>query len=530
MPGDTGASGLLNKLTKRYSNVKFLRNSPGRQGSPQPISTGSYDMSGHDSCDLKREIGAPILISKTRIDTDTTDCCIPAEQYVTDMLPTTVTEITAPPNTVDEIKFTFHTPNAQQNLSQTLTATPSPTIDYDTPKTNGLLTTLRKNRSKSANNLHKSEMKVFLQKAPSLELEQNNNTPLTSRDTGTFDVPRQLQYKEVTPAQARPTELTHGSLSSVRNVSADSLSEMFHSKDSLNKETPQRIANSRDSLQPPSLHHRHNDDSSGVEDFDLKSASFQSLDARNLFLSIEELNEITRQINESEDYGGTHEIDLEYCEHRDRLRPDQRRITLLRNKHTGPLYFDRKKEKLTNAWTGLKHWIGEEKGKLKGAIHKHAAAQRVGGAAIGDTNGSMMRNQEFFDHVQRRNRQPELRVSMVASDDPSHASSMNISNGIDRPTDTSDDERHYSSVTSDRIRVADDSDDRIQSRVNGSEDREISAGTVPAFIQALVRKGSKTTGAGASNLPTGRVGEHWEVIINVFLIDQVNITMLIAMF
>lgn len=519
MPGDTSASGLFNKLTKRYSNVKFLRNSPGRQGSPQPISTGSYDMSGHDSCDLKREIGAPILISKTRIDTDTTDCCIPAEQYVTDMLPTTVTELIAPPVTMDEIKFTFHTPNAQPILNQPLAATPSPTIDYDTPKPNGLLTTLRKNRSKSANNLHKSEMKVFLQKAPSLELEQNNNTPLTSRENGTFDVPRQLQYKEVTPAQPRTTELTHGSLSSVQNVSADSLSEMFHSKDSLNKESPRRIANSRDSLQPPSLHHRHNDDSSGVEDFDLKSASFQSLDARNLFLSIEELNEITRQINESEDYGGTHEIDLEYCEHRDRLKPDQRRITLLRNrnKHTGPLNFDRKKEKLTNAWTGLKHWIGEEKGKLKGAIHKHAAAQRVGGNAIGDKNGSMVRNQEFFEHVQRRNRQPELRVSMAASDDPSHASSTNISNGIDLQADTSDDERHYSAVTSDRVRVTDDSDDRrTQSRINGSEDREPSAGTVPAFKQALVRKGSKTTAAGTSNLPTGRVGEHWEVIKNVF--------------
>lgn len=435
--------GIFTKITKRYSNVSFLRGSPGRNlsaNASQPTSTGSYDMTGHESEDLKREIGAPVLISKTRIDSDTTDCVlvktngglvIPVSpggsdgQQTNSPSPLGDNETTKESLSDDDDEL----PNNLYDEIQTLQTSPN---------------SLNINRSKSATNLHKSEIKVFLHKAPSLVLEKNIiNTTIASEDHVPPAVILSAQLQGTTDEQTtlfnnvpRNKSFLHStqySSSSVNNVSNGSSKQhvsdldnfsYYNSKNSLQidssvgggcGEMQQHSTYSRDNL-----HFYDNNNSSGNEDdFDMKSASFQSLDARNLFLSIEELNEITRQINESEEFGN-HEIELEYCEHRDKLRPDQRRITLMRNKNSGGINFDGKKEKISNAWNGLKHWIGEEKVKLKGAMQKHAAMQRVGGkgqssehqngssvvssSGAGNSgssgkDGNIVRNQDFFDRV-----------------------------------------------------------------------------------------------------------------------------------
>lgn len=119
------------------------------------------------------------------------------------------------------------------------------------------------------------------------------------------------------------------------------------------------------------------------DDFDLKSASFEDLkERRQVFLSIEEFNALTKEIkdNEEEFNNSITVIDQEYCDHRSNLRPNQRRVTLMRNKPTSKIQLNLtdKKEKITSAWSGFKHWIGEERGKIKEVVQRHSALQRVG--------------------------------------------------------------------------------------------------------------------------------------------------------
>ena len=40
--------------------------------------------------------------------------------------------------------------------------------------------------------------------------------------------------------------------------------------------------------------------------------------------------------------------------------------------------FDRRKAKITKKWSGFKSWIGEEQGRIREVVQKHAAMQRVG--------------------------------------------------------------------------------------------------------------------------------------------------------
>lgn len=525
---ENGGGSIITKLTKRYSSVKFLRNSPGRQGSPQPVSTGSYDMNGHDSGDLKREIGAPILISKTRLDSDTTDCCIKSSDS------TNATEraqspphydvpIAASPKIVPNVNK-YHTPklNIEEKIAP-LKDSPINNEQYDVPM-KPRSTILQKHRSKSATNLHKSEIKVFLHKAPSLELEHNNNcidVLYTEDDNICYDIPqpRKLQFgadviSKTTAAETydaishkSQTNLSPSSkhllVTSTNNVSTASssgnLSTIYNSKNSLTKDASQK-RRSRDSLGDSNCYSYVDDD------FDLKSASFQSLDARNLVLSIDELNEITRQINESDEF--TNEIDLEYCEHRDKLKPDQRRITLLRNKNSRAINFENKKEKFSNAWSGLKNWIGEERGKLKEVINKHAALQRVGGTNGSKTN--IIKNQDFFDNVKAAG-QENNRKSVII-DDTSHASSSSVLSSMysnqqqqnksasDKNNDEdfnrcnqqlmNDDDDIINNANCEKKICASDEELRSQSRALSSEERDIPHG-IPGFIQTLVRKGSK---------------------------------------
>ncbi len=466
-------SGIFNKISKRYSTVNFLRSKPGRKSSPQPISTGSYDMTGNESEDLKREIGAPILISKTTIDSDTiTHRSIESpidenskESSENEVFHDTVTNF-------NEIKFSFLPTEETENRLST-------NSEYDSPRPQPQLI-LRKNKSKSASNLHKSEIKVFLHKAPSLELDTGVVTE------NCYDLPRKLNFvKERDSCGDELATVNKIRTNSETNEdSTENLSMIYVSKNDVRKRNDK--STSRESF---------GFTSSCDEDFDLKSASFQSLEARNLFLSIEELNEITRQINESEEFN--QEVDLEYCEHRDKLKPDERRITLLRNKNYNKIGLASKREKLSNAWTGLKHWIGEEKVKIKDVVQKHASMQRVGGLSNANSKINIVRNQDFFDKVRKTSVAHGSNQHRTSNPDETPSSSPHTKQHQQQKqwecegTDIESDEL---SLNSEKFKNGDVNNveshsSKTRSRIFGSEDKD----NFPAFFQAIVAgKNSKT--------------------------------------
>lgn len=335
-------SSLFDKITKRYSNVRFLRKSSNRKDVPATI-TGSYDMNGRNSDDHKLEIGAPILISKTTIDADS-------------IIETSL--VYNPLQRNSDHSDSYHDANSSLDTHQSSYHSSASSADgeqqqrcdesaYDQIKPLPLTIEVNNNnngnfvaanRSKSATNLHKTELSVYLQRSPSMEI------------TNHFTQPSSMPCNYNRCNGFRP-------MSNPNSVESDN---SFH--------------NSRNSITV-------NGSQIDVDalDFDMKSASFQSLNARSIFLSIEELNEITRQINESDEFRSSPDNDqLEYQIHRDNLKPCERRVTLLRNKNQKFLNIAPRRDKLTNAWSGFKSWIGEEKGKIKEAVNKHAAMQRVG--------------------------------------------------------------------------------------------------------------------------------------------------------
>lgn len=224
----------------------------------------------------------------------------------------------------------------------------------------------------------------------------------------------------------------------------------------------------------------------------MKSASFQSLDARNLFLSIDELNDLTRQINESEEFNN--EIDLEYCEHRDKLRPDQRRITLLRNKNAAVIDLEKKKEKISHAWSGLKSWLGEERVKLKDVVQKHASMQRVGALNPISRSQSTEPNTSSYGKI-------KFGSFRKLTDPASHQSTPSTSHrpqtiDDDRLSEISEIDDMNGSFSRSKSTGENSNLSRSQSRTGGSLERD----AVPKFIQSFVRKGNKTTEVPEVNL------------------------------
>ncbi|XP_031629181.1 uncharacterized protein LOC116344673 [Contarinia nasturtii] len=348
---------LFDKISKRYSNVRFLRKSANRKDPPIQI-TGSYDMNGRNSDDHKLEIGAPILISKTTIDTDSiidttlfrhSDCSqLQRNSDQSDSYHDANSSL-------DTQQSSFHS-SASSNEERIVESAyakikPLPII-ATTIATTGEVNNNGNfigNRSKSATNLHKTELSVYLQRSPSMEITNQFIEPVVTVKNNYNNVYNGFR------------------IGSKQSIESDS---SFHN--SRNSITVNGSVIDEEAL-----------------DFDMKSASFQSLDARNIFLSIEELNEITRQINESDEFrsmvdGDHHQ--LEYQIHRENLKPCERRVTLLRNRNQRFLNITPKRDKLTNAWSGFKNWIGEEKGKIKEVVNKHSAMQRVG-ANSKSTNG-----------------------------------------------------------------------------------------------------------------------------------------------
>lgn len=332
---------IFDKISKRYSNIRF-RKSANRKDAQANSFTGSYDMNGRNSEDHKLEIGAPILISKTTIDGDS---IIDTSHYRhSDCIQLQRSSDNSDSyhdahSSLDTQQSSFNSSISSNDDNAYAKIKPLPiTVEVNN---NGNFTG---NRSKSATNLHKTELSVYLQRSPSMEISNHFAQPLSIK-------------------------ANHNGYNGFRAISKHSI------------ESDSSYLNSRHSV---AVNGSVIDEE--ALDFDMKSASFQSLDARNIFLSIEELNEITRQINESDEFCATSEDQLEYQIHRDNLKPCERRVTLLRNKNQKFLNIAPKRDKLTNAWSGFKNWIGEEKGKIKEVVNKHAAMQRVGANSKSNTD------------------------------------------------------------------------------------------------------------------------------------------------
>lgn len=330
---------LFDKITKRYSNVRFLRKTSNRKEAQANTITGSYDMNGRNSEDHKLEIGAPILISKTTLDTDS---IIDRGHY----RHSDCSQLQRNSDQSDSYHDANSSLDTQQSSFNSSVSSNEDRCDgsaYAQVISLPITTEVNNNgnfvanRSKSATNLHKTELSVYLQRSPSMEISNHYTQPLS----------------------LNPNHNGYNGFSTITNRSSMESDQSFHQ--SRNSITINGSVIDEEAL-----------------DFDMKSASFQSLDARNIFLSIEELNEITRQINESDEFHSLDNNQLEYQIHRDNLKPCERRVTLLRNKNQKFLNIAPKRDKLTNAWSGFKNWIGEEKGKIKEVVNKHAAMQRVG--------------------------------------------------------------------------------------------------------------------------------------------------------
>ncbi|XP_055591421.1 uncharacterized protein LOC129743412 [Uranotaenia lowii] len=408
--GGRSPSNLLDKITRRYSAIgsRLMRKSPGRKsGVADPI-TGSYDMSGGRSDDFRPEIGVPILISKTmKFDFDDEPGNPPTNNLSSSTLavsprqsqsPVPVSVATRSTSDDSENDIFVDANSSLPNFSDikfTFLATESNNNHRDCPDENNK-ENMQKSRSKSAHNLHQPELRLSLDKTPSLNFSALSNgglqttsitVPNSPAVDSIYDFPRSTKVDDCS------FDLDHANLilNEINLSLVNDGGDVDHHPD-------QHLYHNVPPQSNGGILHNHafeyagsnqsfHSNSTQEEEFDLKSASFQSLDARNLFLSIEELEEITRQINESSDI--FKETSNEYCEHRKQLHPTERRLTLLKNKssHKHFIDFDKKKAKLTRKWSGFKHWIGEEQDKIKEVVQKHAAMQRVGLEGSGGGTG-----------------------------------------------------------------------------------------------------------------------------------------------
>ncbi|XP_061510404.1 uncharacterized protein LOC1272556 [Anopheles gambiae] len=406
------SSNLFDKLSKRYSGVigaRFLRKTPGRKGGVAEPLSDSYDMCGNRSDDFRPEIGAPVLISKTmKFDFDTDS---EVEQLPLPSVPTIggrVRSVATPSTSEDsendvfvdansslpnfgEIKFTF-LPESNNNCRS---------FQDENVRHSGGGHMLEKSRSKSAHNLHLhhagSEMRLSLAKAPSLNISASTAngaivTPLSVPNSpaveSIYDFPRSTRSDGIRKPHGDSSYDLTRSHHVLNEISLSLVSDDSH----LYQNLPSP-ADARYDVPPASSGRRRRDSSASSsnstqeEEFDLKSASFQSLadagpGANQLAVSMDELDELTRQINQSTVGLGTPLPDSdEYCEHRKQLHPSERRLTLMKNRSVSGKHlidFDRRKAKITKKWSGFKSWIGEEQGRIREVVQKHAAMQRVG--------------------------------------------------------------------------------------------------------------------------------------------------------
>jgi len=442
-------------------------NNPGDNAvSPKKLHTGSYDMTGSHSEDHRLEIGAPILISTTTLDTDRFDVTEarlkqigggialnsnivrtltprssdedefvdarsspqemergedprkpeilenhkdpddPMDSKNTDDLmdPKSPDDSKDPENPIaseiphqeekkdlDDLEEPelFETPKHQVEEQQPkeVLLVPQEVKRPKTPVPAVMQVPMRRPRGRqqkqwqSVQNLHRSELMVYLQKSNSMALDMNVTAPaqLGVVDMNLPQLPELYGASELSLAASdnkenQPMAKPSAERSPIPNGGFLAQQPHFKSLDSfqLNSHSHQSSRHSSHQGSHPSL---ACSSSNGEYDFDLKSVSYQSLNPQNLFVSIDELQELTRQINETEEFGK--EIDLEYCTHRDQLKPSERRITLLKNKNQSLINFNHNKEKLRKGWHGMKHWLGEEGSKIKEAVRQQTPLKRL---------------------------------------------------------------------------------------------------------------------------------------------------------
>ncbi|TMW46423.1 hypothetical protein DOY81_008497 [Sarcophaga bullata] len=525
------SNSLLNKLSKRYSTLsnKITRRShAGRTRSPQKIVSGSYDMTGTLSEDHRLEIGAPVLISSTTLDAERFDVSeerlkmigggvaalrtvpvvlLDSQQQVhssssgsenevfVDALSTTPTTPVAsvdPINGGGEFEVDYAMPQKlttpakeepkssdnQQSLpdlslkSQDSDMTPVNQMAnyYESTKSNRPTSILsQKQYSQSVYDLNGTEVKVYLQKAPSVDLnvdmEMDESLPklpelfgaskcdlAATNHTETNEIDNDNDNdnddNDCVAADDEDCEADKENSSPSMIASVQSKSEpntpvypeknrnsflaqqkVFQSAENLTQRRPKRRSvmfssttsmNRQDSCSNMSATMGSKtsvlSQISNFDDYDLKSVSCQSLNPQTLFVSIDELNEITRQINESEDFN--QDIDLEYCTHRDQLKPSERRITLLKNKNARLISFNHNKEKIKRSWSGVKHWIGEEGSKIKDVVQRQPIMQKMGTSKL-NLNNSECRNSPSL------NGSTMLKQQSISSQVASHDNSLN---------------------------------------------------------------------------------------------------------
>lgn len=443
-----GASGGLFNKIKRYSNVshKLMRRSSGnhhhtgtiRKHSPHR-SSGSYDMTGDSSRDLRPEIGAPVLITTTALDIDkiTTitenKSVIPASSS-SDSDTDVFADASASIQDFGNIKFRFFEEVPSVNNTRINLSTSTEEGDYElvpsprsvqrnsseceqrSPVVDQLVKApMRKHKSRSVSNLHSPSRKL------SLELRSPNRRrhPVSSVDlrtveysdcdedvSGYYNEPYDGSDKENSSAACNNNkeQVRNNNWIENKNISDNNQPgrEMEEFKRSLSVivlhqtqtyDKVMMVPNSLDKSvtfsdskvvdEEEEEQSRDKSMSSMSDDFDMKSASFEDLQENGqMFLSIDEFNALTKEINESEEFNNsiTEIIDPEeYCDHRSNLQPNQRRVTLMRNKPNKiQLNLNDKRGKITSVWSGIKSWIGEERGKIKEVVQRHSAMQRVG--------------------------------------------------------------------------------------------------------------------------------------------------------
>ncbi|KAH8265816.1 hypothetical protein KR038_003312, partial [Drosophila bunnanda] len=452
--------GSMNLHTGRDHHQQHNHHSAGGDHlvSPGKLHHGSYNMTGSHSEDHRLEIGAPVLISTTTLDTDRFDVTEARLKQIGGGIAQTSSIVrTLTPKSSDEEEFVDarSTPHLMERMDrdqeeQDVEQDVKPAEDLDmkgnidmagcldedieeeeeqdqfqTPKHHpaescptpspDLLTKIeaeiaikdaitppktpdepsavveppmrrpriarQQMQSQSVQNLHRSELKVYLHKTNSVALDMNVTAPaqLGNLDLNLPELPELYGASELSLAASdnnkendEPTEKPLQELprTPIPNGGFAAQQAHFKSLDSLyfNSKLSQRSSRQ-------SSHQSLASSNAGDFDFDLKSISYQSLNAQNLFVSIDELQELTRQINESEDF--SREIDLEYCTHRDQLRPSERRITLLKNKNQTLINFSHNKEKLRKGWHGMKNWLGEESSKIKEVVRQQTPLKRL---------------------------------------------------------------------------------------------------------------------------------------------------------
>lgn len=437
-------SNVSHKLMRRANNTSHHNQSVPRKHSPHRSSCGSYDMTGDSSRDLRPEIGAPVLITTTALDIEkitpilehdsTPKSVIPASSSDSDT--DVFADASATIKDFGNIKFSFFEngklpgiPN--QNRPEFNLSTSTEEGDYEVmpirrdiphnfslPLHEDSSTTpspdpppMRKNKSKSVSNLFTPrKLEVAQVRHPVSSVDLPALAYEDDEHSGYYNEPA-ADYDDSSDKENSGGGATCNNNIKARSWNANTVIEEEEVVP-VTKQQDQEFNDFKRSLSAIILHQskvcddvvvhppktleksvvfqdsKDNDDnvshksfSSVSSDFDLKSASFEDLQQnRNLFLSIDELNALTKEIHESEEFNNSITmIDQEYCDHRSNLRPNQRRVTLMRNKPNKiQLNLNDKKEKITNVWSGFKHWIDEERGKIKEVVQRHSAMQRVG--------------------------------------------------------------------------------------------------------------------------------------------------------